>query len=175
MLTRIQVARRLNRSLATVRRLQEARVLDSQRDRKGVHWFREDDVQVLQEDGIPKWEAQSDWFRRYRPAQRNRQTDVTPIHWRGRSRKTTNVGRAAAHQRAQRTPRTSALALHWAAPERHRPRNVQSRVEIDETTALLERIRQLKRDVAQLPRRQLRAVQRAGVTAELAELLATPR
>lgn len=49
MLTRAQVADRLGKSIATVRRLQNGGELNSRQDRRGVHRFDERDVAELAE------------------------------------------------------------------------------------------------------------------------------
>ena len=63
-LTRIQVARRLGKSIATVRRL-EGRVLFPHRDWRGVHRFDEWEVERLQRNPDRlKQHARSRWFQR---------------------------------------------------------------------------------------------------------------
>ena len=49
MLTRAQVAQRIGKSIATVRRLQNGGELDSRQDRRGIHRFDERDVAELVE------------------------------------------------------------------------------------------------------------------------------
>jgi hypothetical protein len=61
-LTRIQVARRLGKSIATVRRL-EGRVLFPSRDWRGVHLFDDWEVEQLRERPARAFTyARSEWF-----------------------------------------------------------------------------------------------------------------
>ncbi len=74
-LTRTQVARRLGKSVATVRRL-EGRVLFPRRDWRGIHRFDEWEVEGLQRNPERlKQHARSTWFQRERPSKGARRSE----------------------------------------------------------------------------------------------------
>lgn len=150
-------------------------MLDSEIDEDGVHWFREEDVEELVRNGIPKLAAQGGWLRDDRTPKGGK---VTPIYWRGRTSRANGPSspkRTLPH-RVERSFQSS-KALQRRPVHEHHPRSdtQPSGFSRGEEGLAVHRIRQLIGEVAQLPRRQLRAAQRAGITAELAELLATLR
>jgi hypothetical protein len=157
MLTRIDVARRLKRSIATVRRLQEAGILDSEIDENGYHRFREEDVEELELNGIPKWAAQSDWLRGDEPAEHGE----TPIDWR-HSAPMTNARRPVPRQRIRRRSPISASAQPRVANRAHEQRHAQpSRSSFVRETMTPQQIWEA---ISRLPRRQRREMQRQFAT-----------
>ena len=71
-LKRREVAARMRKSIATVRRL-EGHVLHPQRDARGTYWFDSEDVERLRErpNRGKEW-ARSDWLRRRMRSQTDR-------------------------------------------------------------------------------------------------------